>query len=190
MKRPATLILAISSLLLFSGCAGISATKQEQMQYQSQTERGLLSRIVHDFTRNPCVFGGSDREANNHCMEASWSAEEFLFLVNQSVVDSLGEHDDCQVHTARVLQRLAESRGYQAEPIYSCPDNAPKGVCHTSVLVTHAASNKQYVLDNGSVLSAASTGGVGSYRQFVAALNGADHWTGSPDRNVLAFSRR
>jgi hypothetical protein len=123
-------------------------------------------------------------------MEASWSPEDFLFLVNQNVLDGLAEGEDCNVHTARVMARLSTTKSYQAEPVYSCPKGSPEGVCHISVMVTHAASNKQYVLDNGSVMSAIATGGVGTYTQFVAALNGADHWTGTPDRNAFALLKR
>ncbi len=102
-----------------------------------------------------------------------------LIDINLSI--SATQPRDCQEHANRVIAHYANDDQYQAQPIYSCPDEqqAREGICHVSALIT-APDNSRWVLDNGAVLGndTIAVAGVSELDDFLWALGDKPHWIG------------
>lgn len=88
--------------------------------------------------------------------------------------------DDCTDH-ARAAVRSARAAGYEAQKIYSCPDEQDRldGICHVSAVVTDG-EGRQWVMDNGAVFTDAhSRSHVGTLDAFAAEVRN-EYWIGTP----------
>lgn len=97
---------------------------------------------------------------------------------------------DCEEHASRVMAHYANDDQYQAQPIYSCPNEqqAREGICHVSTLVT-APDNSRWVLDNGAVLGdgTIAVAGVSELDNYLWALGDKPHWIGPMSMTAMGL---
>ena len=124
--------------------------------------------------RDACLWGGGSAEEDAQCAEQRWGTRGYLMALNARAMLDLPTYDGsspCQDHVARLEEALKQRPDLKSSPLFSCPPNDRENRCHLSLLVTDAAG-RQYVVDNGAVLSRSrASGGVSELATF-ARLTG------------------
>lgn len=147
-------------------------------------------------SKGHCLFGGEISRLGAWCADVNFGKEGMLAIareVNETVLArAAGRELNCRQHVAQAREELAAYPDYVTTELYSCDDAPPieggRPVCHVSLLVTSPVGWR-VVLDNGSVLDPATTGGVAPYATFAAGVD--RHWIGdAPDGLALATSSR
>lgn len=159
-----SLIPVLASTLLASGCA----TLQEQ-------EAAILSGQAS------CVFGGVTEKSVLYCGYKNFGVEGLLAAANALALQQVPERGvfadgNCQEHVDLVEAKLAAHPQFRFDRLYSCPERRGAGdECHVSALVT-APDGRQYVLDNGAVVSdARGFKGTARLEDYLVALDGASY---------------
>lgn len=141
-----------------------------------------------------CVFGGATPTLDAYCARVNFGSEGVLAILRNENQRILAEAPGlrCTDHVAQARQALATyADGFELTELYSCDRDAPiengRKVCHVSLLVRDPATGARFVVDNGSVLNAATTGGVGKYSEFRGEVDYA--WIGSTPAEVLLAGR-
>lgn len=181
MLKLQVLAVSLTAAALSSGCM----TDSQALRLDAQLEAGWRP------SKADCVFGGATPAMDAYCARVNFGKDGMLAILrneNGRILENAGGSLPCTEHVAQARAALASyADGFELTDLYSCDRDAPvengRKVCHVSLLVRDPETGNRFVVDNGHVLNADVTGGVGQYREFRREVDFA--WTGATPVEVL-----